>query len=215
MTQIAYTAFFPEVLPYLPSVPELAAENAIRNACIEFCTKTGYLQEDIAPINVTAGTASYIVTPLTAGYRMGRIISARIGTTPLPAYSPDDMLQMYGDTWSTKVGKPVIYTQIEDDIIRLFHIPDENLTDQLQLRITLVPMRTSDTVDAVLLERWAEVIAFGARARLHDTPAQAYTDEAQAKKFRAYFESGYGDALIDVSRGRVNRNLSVRMRRFV
>ena len=43
MTAVSYEVFLPEVMPYVHDVPEIVAVQAIRNACIEFCEETQYL----------------------------------------------------------------------------------------------------------------------------------------------------------------------------
>ena len=55
MTAVSYEVFLPEVMPYVHDVPEIVAVQAIRNACIEFCEKTHYLQEKLYAISGIKG----------------------------------------------------------------------------------------------------------------------------------------------------------------
>lgn len=214
MTPVPYDNFLPEVLPYVMGCPENVALTAIRSACIEFCEHSLYLQQALTPISVVAATAEYTVD-VPAGYVLNKIMSLSLGTNPLKEVGLLDLEAMFGPAWDQRVGTPVAYLQLDAEKILLVPKPDFDQEDQLQGRISLRPTRASTTIDGVIFERWAEVIAFGARARLHDTPSQQYYDAVQAKKFRAWFESGYGDALIEINKGMTRNVQTVRMPTFV
>ena len=50
MSEISYEVFLPEVMPFVRDVPEIVAVQAIRNAVIEFCEETHYMQENLDPM---------------------------------------------------------------------------------------------------------------------------------------------------------------------
>jgi len=58
---IELTEFLPEVMQYVPDVPEFVAINSLRNAAIEFCEKTRVLQIDLSPTALIVGKANYLM----------------------------------------------------------------------------------------------------------------------------------------------------------
>ena len=58
----ALSAWEPEILPDITNVPRPALENAVRNACIEFCERTHLWTEDLDRITVAADTREYALT---------------------------------------------------------------------------------------------------------------------------------------------------------
>lgn len=208
-TFVTYETFLPEVLPYVRDVPEAAALNAIKNACIQFCQESQWLRDEPDGITIVAGQATYELDyPL--GYTVAGIVRAGIGTRPLKPGAPELMVQLFGDDWRTREGGVSHYMQDESGYIRLVLVPNIAYTDTLNVVLAVKPSRSSTKVDRELWERWAEAIGFGARARLHDTPAQPYYDPEQAVKFRNWFETKIGEAKIEAQRGRVRGPLYVR-----
>ena len=62
MATTAFTAWLPEVLPNVPTCPDVLAVNAIRNACIEFCSETNWWQGDYGTTAITAADLPYSFT---------------------------------------------------------------------------------------------------------------------------------------------------------
>src|SRR5579859_6202936 len=61
---VPFTAFLPEVVPFVQDVPEFIAVNAVRNACIEFCEKTRYWQSDVTSFQTVVGQPNYNIALL-------------------------------------------------------------------------------------------------------------------------------------------------------
>lgn len=200
MTYVSYDDFLPEVLPYVHDCPQPVAINAIRNACIEFCDQSQYLLYEHDPITYTANVGSYEFDPPT-DTSVARVDSAWTQDFPLHPKSQDELKTMFGFAWRELVGDPRFYTQLSPDEIILVPIPAVYQAEALKMIVAIKPLRTSSAVDPSVFENWAEVIAYGARARLYDTPGQPYSDAQQAIKFRSWFESGIGNAKIERNRG--------------
>lgn len=209
MQTIEYSSFLPEVLPYVRDCPEFVAINAIRNACIEFCENSLYWREVLPAIVLEEGEALYDLD-LPVGTGVAKIISAGLGYKNLTARVEEELREILGEGWRTRPGPVQYYLQDEIEQIRVVMVPDQTYEDDLIVTAALRPTRASTKVGKIVYERFAEVIGFGARARLHDTPGQPYFNETAAKKFRAWFETGYGEAKIDVNRGLSRANLVVR-----
>lgn len=214
MSTVSYDTFLSEVVPYVRDCPEFVAINAIRNACIEFCEKTLYLRQQVEDITVVSGQAVYDIGLSSIHTSVACVVSATLGRYPLVPRQEQDLVELYGGDWRTLSGAVQHITQDELDTVRLVLVPDRVYTDPLSLIAALRPMRTSTSIDRRIFESWAEVIGFGARARLHNTPGQPYNDEAAGAKFRVWFESGCSKATIAANKGLGRATLVVRPQRF-
>ena len=210
MSSVPYESFLPEVLPFVRDAPEFVVVNAIRNACMEFCRESQYWREQLDSITVVPDQAEYDLSSQSSGAGIASIVTARIGRQLLLPKATEELDLMLGPDWRTLQGVVGYITHDSEDTVRLVQVPAQLYTDTLEITAALVPFRSSVKVGKCIYERYAEVIAFGARARLHDTPGQPYTDEAAAKKFRMWFESGYGDARIAANKGLGRTPLVVR-----
>ena len=212
---VDYSAFLPDVVPYVRDVPEFVAVNAIRNACIEFCEKSTWWRETLDEVTLVADQSEYDLD-VCSGAGIATIISAHLGKQPLQFGTEEKMIEVIGPDWRTRTG-PVRYV-IHDgdfDTIRVAHVPTIAPEDTLLLHVALRPIKSSVRVPKELYERWSEIIGFGARARLHDTPGQPYSNPDAAREYRKWFESGYGNATIQANRGRSRASLMVRPPNFV
>jgi len=205
----SYDDFFPEVIPYVRDCAEIVARNAIRNACIEFCEKSTYWRQIIDPITIVADQAEYDLD-IELGTGVSQILTARLGSRDLPVMTAESLTETLGPDWRDQTGYPMAVISEEYNIIRVVPVPETATDEDLCLTVALRPLRSSTKVSKDVYERYSEIIGFGARARLHDTPQQGYSDQEAAIKFRKWFESGIGEAKIAANRARSRATLYVR-----
>lgn len=214
MAEVSYDDFLPHVLPYVPNCSEPQAINAIRNACIDFCKDTQFLQQDLDPISVQALENTY--TPdVPSGYVLGRILSLYWSNYLIRRKSQAELEKLLGFNWQSLSGSPVYFTQFDPDNFVVAYRPEEDLSDGFTGRISIVPIRTSSRVDSLLLERYAEDIANGALARLLRTPNEAYTDFQKAIEYEQKFRVSKQNAIGYVKGGMNYAPLRVHMKRRV
>jgi hypothetical protein len=198
--EVPYTQFLPDVLPYVNGCADLVAVAAIASAVIEFCERTNWLLYEPAGINLTGQTAEYVLSLPTGGaYEVSQIMYLAYDGYELKGLPMEQIAETYGFDWRQVSGIPSCYTQIVNSSVIIAPWPIVAEPDAVTSIASLRPVRSATTVDASLYEKWFEIIAFGARARLHDTPNQPYYNERAAAKFRAYFQTG-------ISRAKMARN---------
>lgn len=215
MTYIPYANFLREVLPYCSSAPEIVAQNAIRNAAIEFCDKSHWLLYTPDAANGVANVSEYdIDTPNDT--RLARLITAWWDNAQIMPKSEEQLRDLYGVDWRTITGSPNAYTRT-DDTTQIVVVPYPVVSEPsaLTMIIAIAPTRDSLTCDSDLYERWAEVIAHGALARLMSTPAQAYTNMSASVAHAVQFRAGISDAKIERNRGLDRAVLNARPPRFI
>ena len=215
--QVEYVSFLPDVLPYVRDCPEFVAVNAIRNTCIEFCEKSTWWRHTMDAIPLVAGQGEYDLD-VEVGTGLATIISAHVGRHPLVPQTEEYLRSTIGPDWRTRQGQAQFFTHDGDfTTINLAYAPAslEAEDPNLYLHVALRPLKSSTRVPKELYERWSEIIGFGARARLHDTPGQPYHNVEAAAMYRKWFQSGIGEAKIQANRGRSRAVLTVRPPRIV
>src|SRR5512137_870759 len=95
MTAVSYEVFLPEVMPYVQDVPDTVAVQAIRNACIEFCTETHYLQENLDPITGQEDVGEYDLDANDSNYKVVEIMQAYYGDQLLIPKAQEELSQIY------------------------------------------------------------------------------------------------------------------------
>lgn len=215
--QVEYSAFLTDVLPYVRDCPEFVAINAIRNTCIEFCEKSTWWRQTFDPITLVVEQGEYDLD-VEVGTGVAVILAAHLGQRPLQFQTPEYLTSVLGADWRTRPGPTQFITQDGDfTTVRLANPPTVISPEEaeLTLHVALRPLKSSTRVPKELYERWSEVIGFGARARLHDTPGQPYANAEAAREYRKWFQSGIGEAKIQANRGRGRAVLTVRPPRIV
>lgn len=200
----SYEAFFPEVIPYVRDVPEIVALNAIRNACIEFCEETRYLQVDNDPVALIANQSDYDLDADT-GYKVIDIVTAWAGDQFLIPKSVEELSRIYRTTdWRNNKGNPYYFYRTRMTSVSLVPMPTESSTTSksyLKCRVAVAPSRSSTTIDDDIFERFAEVISHGARARLYEMANQPFHDPKSALAFRKKFNDDIADVRTRVNKG--------------
>lgn len=212
---VPYDDFLPEVLQFCPDVPEHIAVNAIRNTCIDFCTRTYYWQINVPSISVVVGQANYVI-PTPADTKLVGIISAYYNTNLLIPQPADTLASIYRmGNWQEVQGSPQYYTQIVKPEILLVPYPYESRESVLDVRVAIAPLRDSSEVTSELYENFLTVIASGARAILYGTPGQPYYDKIGAKECERVYRAGVSDARIAMNKGLTRTSNRAEFQRFV
>ena len=124
MTAVSYEVFLPEVMPYVQDVPEVVAVQAIRNACIEFCEETHYLQESLDPITGIVNIGLYDLDANDSNYKVVEIMQAYYGDQLLIPKSQEQLNQIYRTSnWENLSGNPYYYFRTRASEIRLVTKP--------------------------------------------------------------------------------------------
>lgn len=216
MSNIAYTEFFPEILPYFPGIPEPLAVNAVRNAAIEFCDRTDWLVYTPIPQDLIANENEYDLTlDVPVDHTVARVQAAWCNQLQMYPKSEDDLRRLYGLDWRRQYGRPIYFTQYTPDTLIVVPMSSTYASQALYFTLILRPTRESTTCDSSLHERWVEVIAYGARMRLHEAAGHAYENPQLAEKYRALFKTGINQAIVERTRGLARTNLRVRAPRLL
>lgn len=206
-----YDTYLPEVLPYAPNCSELVAINAIRNSVIEFCTESWYWQHDCYPQPGVVDVAEY--SPDVPDHtKLVGIIDVWYGGKPLYPQTKASIRRTYAASdYRLAVGSPRYWYSQEPDNIILVPMPDTNSAgDEITIQCAIAPLRSSTGAATSIYERYAEVVAMGALARLKATPDQPYSDAAGALTMGRLFKSKLIELRAFVERNKTRGPIRVR-----
>jgi len=215
MTAVSYEVFLPEVMPYVHDVPEVVATQAVRNACIQFCEETHYLQESLDPITGIINVGEYDLDSNDSNYKVVEIMQAYYGDQLLIPKAQEELNQIYRTSnWEDLKGNPYYYFRPRASVIRLVTKPIITEANKLKVKAAIAPKRTSTTVDDELFERFLEYIAHGARARLYNTPNQPYYDPRTAMEYTKRFNDEMAEVRTRVYKGLTRAAARIEFQRF-
>jgi hypothetical protein len=206
----ALTKFYPYVTVDVPSAAIPSVEVAVRDACIDFCERTLFLQVDHDPITAIAGEPTYEFSP-PDGYVVDRIMQLWYDNVMLPPVVTDNAFQSsYVERGEDVRQDPQGYLQKDSRSFSLLPTPRVTLRNGIVMRVAIKPTRVATEVDDILYDDYAEVIGWGAKYRLMLSPGKEYTNPEMAQAAKGLFDRGLSRARNRMTRNHTRAQMSVR-----
>jgi hypothetical protein len=200
-----HSDFLDNVMPHVPSANVDMALLEIKNTIIDFCEKSLILQTTLDPIAGIENVSDYDleppkdkkVTKILKGWYKGRELTPvsfdEINTPGAYNASAPDA--------SVRFEDPRSVWQKDADTFSVYPIPNETLANAMTLVVALKPTRSTTSIDDVIYEDYAEIIAHGTLARMFMSHDKPYTDFKLASARQALYISG-----LNVARDRALKN---------
>ena len=190
--------YLKEVLPDVKGCPVTIAENAIRNAAIEFCNESRVWREQAENVQIlqdNAGPYTIDVSNINSG---GAQILAAHKVKPVNNNLPLHVypIQLQDDRY-TRTGRAEpqwYYFRTPDTLFVGPGVPQEDV--EAEVFVTLKPTRQSTTGPDFLCEDWLEEIAHGAKARLMAMAQRPWANPDMVRYHRREFINGWIEARI-------------------
>jgi hypothetical protein len=192
--------FYNEVLPDLPGCTTALADNAIKNAAIEFLERSMAWRVETAPITLTAAVPTYTLNN-PAGSIVVEIIDALVSGLQITPKSPDQLNVLY-QNWRNETGDAAYYYRPTPSTIRVAPTPSVTTVGALVLSMALKPSRAATGIDSELFEQYMEVIAAGAKYRLMIMQKKPWSDPSRAGVQQVVFNNGIAAANLAKGRSR-------------
>jgi hypothetical protein len=195
------------ILPEVLGCPDPVVDQAIVSTVYEFCDQTGAWDETQDAQTVEANVSDYDI-PAPAGAIALRVLDVLLSGRPLSS------LSFHTAAMTQRVSAPVGYTSsIERGVVRLVPVPTETGA-LLVVRAAYAPSMTATVLPDFLMQRYAEVIASGTKARLQMMPGVAWTNPTLAAVHAQRFQSGMIDARVESLYGRNNGSVRIEPKVF-
>ena len=205
----ALSVFLPHVRPFAPGVPDVVAEQYIRQAAIDFCERTRLWRfEDT--YSVTAADCEAIATPADSVLHDIEVVLFN-GQELRPMTTSDlDRLSPGWRDGSASTGLPMYFTQIEQNTIKI--VPP--MDGELYLCLRLKPSQDATTLPDFIAQEYRQAIGWGALGSLLMTPNQSYTAPDMAQFYATKFEQKIDRLNLKGSTGQQNAPKRTRARYF-
>lgn len=198
MALVSFSQFTPSVLADMPECPVFTAEDAIRNAAIEFCRRTRCWIVELDAEIASAGTSTVDLIP-PPGTAIATIRSVSDGSHNLDPISID-MLEAASPTWRTDTGTTRSYFNLAATTLRLYPTPVASIN--VVATVSLTPSRKAQGIESSIYETWFEEIVAGAKARLFAMNGYAWSDPTLAMYHSRKFEAACAGTSADMTYSR-------------
>lgn len=205
----SHESLYPLITIEAMGCPAMAIDTAINRAAAEFCAGSLAWQEDLDAIYLSNGVAEYdLDLPRGSQLVVIRAGEVKIGGRALIAHMAPERID------PSVTGNPSHYYQRGYGSIALYPKPADSAGQMLTVRAVLKPTLTTTTLPDVLVDRYYEAIAEGAKAILKRIPNQPWSDPAGAGPAYQLFKQKTAEARISSEHGNVAGSMKVRPRRY-
>lgn len=186
----AWSAFLPDARTSLPECPDPLIEHYLREAAIEFCSRSKRLKSDGIVFETESGKATY---ELDAGETLNviDIVSASINGKPIGAMLGTDLT----DQDKTETGEPFCALLEETNVVRFVKVPDNIYS--VEMTLSVAPSDEAEGVETWIADQYRRVIVSGALAQLMILPERRWTNAALSVFHSDKFEEGVRSAVAD------------------
>lgn len=198
------------VAPLVEGAPAPAIEDAILDAAVEFCTRTRLLRAFLDPVTLVPGTFEYELDAPEADTQIVDVVAAWLPEGPVTSATRPELEERYPDGWAWRqVGSTAevrhFYCRLPG-FVQLVPAVTAKAPRALRLEVAYAPTRSARDLHDVLLNRYAEQLANGALARLHQHKA-GYADPGRAGTYQAAFDLACNTLADDGARGFAKRRM--------
>jgi hypothetical protein len=191
-----WSAFYPDVLVYVPGCPDPTVDQALRDASIEFFRRTRAWMEWLEPI-FTAGALREYELELPTGAEVVRIERATRNGQPLEVQG---FRTLAADPARTAGGDLAL---VSADRVAVLLTQAVAPKERVQVQASLRPTATAAGLGDTLFGQHRQAIAEGAKHRLLRMPGPLHKPR-EAEEARLLFEAAVARAGVDSWRSHTN-----------
>ena len=197
-----WSAWLPDMAPWLPGCPVPTIEAALRRAAQDFFKQTRAWKVITDPVTVQAGAAEADVSTDDGQQMLVRIEAIESGGRYLRRVTPDEIPA------AISAGPLTSFCELAHDAILL--LPSPSAQCELRYRLSVAPSMASQGIPGDLFDKYSRQIEAGAAAFLKLQAGQSWSDVAAGAALEASFKSmifaANHDAAKGFGRGRIPSN---------
>jgi hypothetical protein len=196
----AISTFRTFIKPYCHQCPNAVIDDQIVETLIDFCRDTLILELDASAISILEDTAEYTPVFSSGSYKVLKIIHALLGDgtdddTPIEITS-QWYLDQTGPYWkrqTTSEDFTHVFLTMDGDI-RVYPIPDDDLTDTLLLKVAVMPKSDATEVDDLIYNDHRQAIRAGVLSEILGQTGKIWTNLKEAANQEIKYEKFKADA---------------------
>ena len=218
-----WPAWYPYILPEVSGAPEVLVDHVLRQTAISFFEETEVWTVALTAIDLVANTGTYsLVAP------------AQTITNPTLTEVPDvamvkwawvDGQQIFPTSqeelgalpyqWNDKTAAQVSnYTQLTQDTITLFPIPDFASTGGLVITCAIQPSLTATGLPDWLGSKYIQALADGTKATMMGMVGKPWSNPEGEKKYAAAYANAQTKGTVEGHRSFTRTTQTVRFPRY-
>lgn len=200
--------FLPEVLPQVPGCLDIFAKNAVRNAAIEFCERSGVYTKLLDPMTIDAGVPDYELD-MPDDTVIWKPLRVLVDGEPIEPKAPRT-LDVLRPGWQAETGEVTSFHVRENRrSLRLVLTPDATVADGLVVEASLKPSKDASSFEVSFFEEYFRIIADGALAYLLALPNKPWTNTRKAGEALMRFNMACGKHAIEIAEAQANAPIRV------
>jgi hypothetical protein len=200
----ALSQFYPFIEPEVMGCPYVVIDHHLRQALREFCDRTGVWQEWADALTLD-GTTLTFDADLSSGQELVNVVRATLNGVDIDVLAGSGLP---GDWDQAAPAKLTKNTLVHFDSAQFMVFPTPTAGDVLRVLQALQPSLAATQVGDVLLNRWADEVATGCKARLMAMLGQSWSNPTLAAKYESEFDRKCRDAANnDFARGKQSRRM--------
>ncbi|MCA8017733.1 hypothetical protein [Burkholderia metallica] len=194
--------FMPFVMAGAQGLPETMAQAYVRQACIDFATRSSILRRRVI-VDLQARVTDY---PIWSDEReqVVRVNEVRVDGTPYRGQRNSVVFMHMG----------VRFT-VADGMLRLSHVPHHDRPGVIEIRLSASPTQDACDVDSLLYDDWQPAIEDGALARIYQLPGYTFTSFPLAAQRGRSFDEKIARARVRALRSDTSAHLTAIAPRIV
>ncbi|NML34514.1 hypothetical protein [Paraburkholderia antibiotica] len=192
--RVPLTQFMPFVMAAAQGLPETMAQAYVRQACIDFATRSSILRRRIV-ISLQPRVRAYPIWPHESE-QVVRVNEVDVNGTPYRARRGGVAFHHFGTRFT-----------VEDGMLVLSREPSHERPGAVHVRMCIAPSRDACEVDALLHDDWQQSIEDGALARIYQLPGYQFTSLQLAQVRGRSFDEGVARARIRALRSDTSASL--------
>jgi hypothetical protein len=211
----AFSQFYDDVLPEVPGCPVALAEKHIKNACIDFLTRTQIMRKTVSNLDHPGGASPLDLTTtafVTSTEKVVSVLGVWFNNEPLDIKSVEQMQEEWAD-WMERTGTP-LYAVQEGTALWLVPSSAAVQTNTIRVRVSYSPNESATSLPDAAFEAYREQIAFGAKGRLLAIPKKPWTDPSIAGEYLRSYSRTIDALSIKAARGGARAPMRVPTRGF-
>lgn len=216
MAAVAYSTYFPQVIPFVPGCPIPTILDAFQRTAYAFFLKSYSYRLWLPTFDLTVATTTYTLGGLPTGTEVAQIMELKCNGIDVKPLSHEQFFA-YDPEWPSLTGTNAQYYTSLNDVSTFNIIPSPTATDTgaFFAQVALTPTLVATGVEQSHLEQWKDGLIDGVLSRLMEMPGKTWTNVKEAVTRHERYHGQAIAARIQANKGNIRRDLHVQMRRWV
>lgn len=212
-----WAAWYPYVQPELPGAPLPLIDHYLRQSAIHFLEESQVWTLSLDAVDLVADTGTYNLTvpaSVTTGGDVSMVKWVWVDGYQIYPASLEELGTLDTSWDTTTAGAVRRYTQLTQDTITLWPIPNYSSTDGLVIKVALRPSLTATGVPDWIGTKYIQEVAMKTKADMMGMIGQSWSNTEGETKYNAAYASALTKATVEGIKSFTRTSMAVRFRNY-